>query len=490
MPGRCSILVVYRIPSFLTEIQHIKLSELTQQVRDVMRGSFPDSYWIVAEVSGHKFYPNNDRHYFELVEKAEGSNEPIAKVNARAWFEGSQTIHQFETVTGQKFTTNLQVLIRVKVEFHPAHGFALILVDIDPSFTLGNLERQRLETLQRLVDENPDAVRKLGDEYITRNKNLPLNPVIQHIAIIGSPNSEGYVDFTHTLQHNQHGYQFNIDIYQSSVQGMAAEKELVNRFIDIHASEKKYDCVVLIRGGGAKTDFLVFDTYQLSRVAARFPIPIITGLGHHKDVSIVDLMVHTSVKTPTKAAEFIIAHNRRFEEEILVMQRTIIIKSQQLVAEQVHDINTTQVFIMNQTRLLVNHHQDQMQGFKQAITRQGTALLQKQQTSIHGLINAIKSGTKITVTHEQMEIKNRTEKIKTFSNKFLTNQKTKMDNFHSMIKIMDPKNILKKGFAMVVQDGKIISDPQNIQPGSEITVVMEKYDIDTQVISTKKNGTT
>jgi exodeoxyribonuclease VII large subunit len=474
----------------LTQIQHIKLSELTRQVRDAMRGAFPDSYWIVAEVSGHKFYPNNDRHYFELVEKAEGSNEPIAKVNARAWYEGSQTIHTFETVTGQKFTTNLQVLIKVKVEFHPAHGFALILVDIDPSFTLGNLEKQRLETLQRLVDENPDAIKKLGDEYITRNKNLELNPVIQNIAIIGSPNSEGYVDFTHTLENNQYGYRFNIDIYQSSVQGMAAEKELVNRFIDIHSSQKKYDCVVLIRGGGAKTDFLVFDTYQLSRAAARFPIPIITGLGHHKDVSIVDLMVHTSVKTPTKAAEFIIAHNRRFEEDMLVMQRTIIIKSQQMMAEQVQRMNATQVLIMNQTRLLVTRHQEYMQGFKQVVTRQGTAMLQKQQTSIAGLINTLKSGTKMAINHEQMEVKNRAERIKTFSSRYLANQKTKMDNFHSIIKIMDPKNILKKGFAMVAKDGKIISDPKNLQPGTEITVIMEKYDIHTQVTSTKKNGTT
>src|SRR5690606_8737730 len=180
--------------------------------------------------------------------------------------------------------------------------------------SLGNLERLRKETLRRLLQENPDHVALVDDQYITRNKQLRLNCVIQRIALIGSPRSEGYTDFVHTIDHNQFGYRFAIDYYYSAVQGVSAEQELVSTLIKVYEKSKDvpYDCVVITRGGGAKTDFLVFDTYALSRVVARFPIPIITGIGHHKDVSIVDMMAHTLTKTPTKAAEFILAHNRAF----------------------------------------------------------------------------------------------------------------------------------------------------------------------------------
>lgn len=474
----------------MENIQHITLSELTHEVRNVMRSAFPDTYWIVAEVSGHKFYANNDRHYFELIEKAEGTNEPIAKVNARAWYEGSQTIHAFEESTGQKFTTGLQVLIKVKVEFHPAHGFALILVDIDQTFTLGNLEKQRLETLHRLVAENPDAIRKVGEEYITRNKELELNIVINHIAIIGSPNSEGYIDFTHTLDNNQFGYKFNIDIYQSSVQGLAAEKELVQKFIDIHVSGKQYDCVVLIRGGGAKTDFLVFETYQLSRAAARFPIPIITGLGHHKDVSIVDMMVNTSVKTPTKAAEFIIAHNRDFEEEILQMQQSIIIRSQQLIAEYLQKINSKQIAIMNQARSLVEGHKEQMQEFKQTVTGTTIKVLNHHQSELKSSISTLKSGAKVIYSQEKNALQNAIANIRVNSGKYLDAKKNKIGHIQSIVKMADPINILNRGFALVSMNGKVITNGEKIKKGDSITVTLKNTEIETEVTSTqKKNGT-
>ncbi|HEX8515170.1 MAG TPA: exodeoxyribonuclease VII large subunit [Bacteroidia bacterium] len=305
------------------KIQHIKLSDLTKKVEEAIKNTFgSEFYWIVAEISTHKFYPNNDRHYFEFIEKVEGEMDPVAKVKGVSWQSGSQCIKLFEKDTGQVFTNGVQVLVKVKVEYQSAFGLQLVLLDIDSSFTLGNLEKQRRETLERLVKENPDSIKKIGEEYFTKNKAIKLNAVIQNIAIIGSPNSEGYTDFTHTITNNQFHYKFAIDIYQSSVQGMEAEKELVNKLVFVFQNSTKYDCVVIIRGGGAKTDFLVFDTYNLARAVARFPIPIITGLGHHKDVSVVDLMVHTSTKTPTKAAEFIISHNRAFEDSIQFFKRT------------------------------------------------------------------------------------------------------------------------------------------------------------------------
>jgi len=470
----------------LSEIQYIKLSDLTREIREVVKRSFNDTYWIIAEVSGHKFYPNNDRHYFELIEKEDGTNEPIAKVNARAWFEGSQTIKKFEETTGQIFSTGLQVLIKVKLEFHPAHGFALILVDIDPFFTLGNLEKQRQLTLQKLLNENADAIKKVGDEYITRNKKITLNAVIQHIAIIGSPNSEGYTDFTHTLESNQYGYTFKIDIYQSSVQGQLAEKELITKLIDIHQSNINYDVVVMIRGGGAKTDFLVFDTYQLARAAARFPIPIITGIGHHKDVSIVDMMVNTSVKTPTKAAEFIIAHNKLFEEKVSVLQSSIIIRTQQLLKENFEGVNFLHSHLINNTQSLLQLNKDSLNGVRYTVTNTTLSLINKFNNQLQSVKGELRGASKLIVTKEKQHLLILHENIKTGAIRTLKNKNNELVHHQSLLKLIDPKNLLKKGFAIISKNGKIIVSGKNVEKGDELTIEMNQHSITTEVKSTKK----
>ncbi len=518
----------------MIEINSIKLSELTKKIEDAIKQTVgADFYWVIAEISGHKFYPNQDRHYFEFVEKVDGQNEPIAKVGGVSWFDGSQHIKLFEIATGQKFTNGIQVLVKVKVEFHQSFGFSLVLHDIDQSFTLGNLEKQRRETLLRLVSENPSFIKKVGEEFITLNKNLKLSLAIQNIAIIGSPNSEGYTDFIHTISSNQFGYKFSIDIYQSSVQGAEAEKELIKKLIDIYNSKIKYDCVVIIRGGGEKTDFIVFDTYNLSRAVAKFPIPIITGIGHHKDVSVVDLMTNTSTKTPTKAAEFIISHNRSLEDLILILQKEIIIKSQQLLSKAIEKINAiniviinksrtfisrhkdilndtnliitnnsrtfisrhkdilnnTNIIITNNSRTFLNHKKDGLNNLNQIIINKTKTIIYNRQTNLVSLLNKFLSRPKIITANKNAELSNLIGNLKIFSNKYFINHRVYLRHYETMVKVMSPQNILKRGFAIVSRKGKILKNSETIIPGNELTITMESFDINTKVISkTKNNG--
>ncbi len=464
-------------------INYIKLSELTKKVEEAIKLSFSDLYWIIAEVSSHKFYPNQDRHYFELVEKEEGFMDPIAKIKGVSWQEGSQYIKQFEKDTGQKFTNGLQVLVKVKVEYHSAHGLQVILKEIDQNFTLGNLEKQRRETLLRLVADNPDTIKKVGDEYHTKNKSLKFNPIIQSIAVIGSPNSEGYTDFTHTLSANQYNYKFSIDVFQSSVQGASAEKELVNKLVSIFQTSKKYDCVVIIRGGGAKTDFLVFDTYAVSKAVARFPIPIITGIGHHKDISIVDLMVNTSTKTPTKAAEFIIAHNNNFENLVFQIQKNIIIKSQQIFSNHTNRLNAANILIINKSRTIISVYKDEINKYNQTVVNKTKTILYNKQTNLVSLLNELLSRPKIITSNKHNELSNIIDNLNLNSNKFLTRQNNFLNHYVSVMKLMNPQNILKKGFAIVSQKGKILKDGESIDNGSELTISMSDYEINTKVIS-------
>ncbi len=278
---------------------HINLSELTKEIQRTLDSTFSHKlYWVIADVTNHIFKEKNNYHYFDLVEKRQGTADIVAKISGKAWGTGSSKIRDFERITGQRFTNNINVLLQVKVNYHPAFGLAVGVSNIDVNFTIGILEQQRQKTLSLLVDKNPNVVKKVGDAYHTRNKSLTMGAVIQKIALVSSKSSAGRQDFLHTLENNPYGYRFIIDEYHTIVQNEANVMILRQAMIDIFHTKKNYDVVVIIRGGGAQTDFLIFDNYETGLVIAKFPIPIITGIGHQKNETVADLMAHTVTKTP------------------------------------------------------------------------------------------------------------------------------------------------------------------------------------------------
>jgi exodeoxyribonuclease VII large subunit len=435
----------------------------------------------VAEVSGHTFYADRNRHYFDFVEKGQAGAEPIAKVKGVAWSKGDQQIKIFEAATGQHFTNGIQILARVKVEFSAKFGLSLILEDIDYSYTLGNLEKQRRETLARLIKENPDAIQLIDGEYATRNKSVKTNLVLQRIAVIGSPNSDGYTDFLHTLTQNQYGYKFVVDIFQSSVQGETAAPEMVKCLIEIYGSTTKYDSVVFIRGGGSKVDFLAFDHYVLAKAVARFPIPVITGLGHHRDVSIVDMMAHTSTKTPTKAAEWIVANNRSFEEEVERIQKALVIRSQQNISRQKNAINNAHLVMVNNARLVIQTHQSKLGKMNQLIVRSVDNVLFDQKTKLLDIQRKLTTRPEMFFSARKNEIIRLSDQLQLNVPKLLASHSKGMDHLASMIRLMSPQSILKRGFAMVSVDGKVVSDASKIEVGMMIDVRLGDQILETTV---------
>lgn len=253
-------------------IPHIKLSELNRQVAAVIdRHLSAQVFWVVADVTNHSFKEKSNYHYFDLVEKSVYSADLVAKIAGKAWGSGSQKIAAFERVTGQRFTNNIHVLVRVKVVFHVVYGLSLEVQDIDPSFTLGMLEQQRQATLALLLKNNPAFIRLEGERYTTHNSALPLPAVIQRIAVVSSRTSAGNQDFRHTLEHNRFGYHFIIDDYHTMVQNEANADLFLDSLVSVFTSGNPYDVVVINRGGGAQTDFLLFDNYQVGLAVAKFP---------------------------------------------------------------------------------------------------------------------------------------------------------------------------------------------------------------------------
>ena len=445
------------------------------------------TYWVVADVTNHSFYKQKGYHYFDLVEKDEHAGGIVAKVAAVAWGNGAVRIREFETVTGQEFKNDIHVLVRVAVSYHQVHGLQITVLDIDTSFTVGLLEQQKQQTLLRLTTECAGFIRKEGDHYVTRNNQLALNTVIQRLAVITSGNSAGYQDFRHTLEHNHFGYTFKIDNYFTVVQGETKAELVQQRLIDIFSSKAPYDAVVMIRGGGAQTDFLLFDTFILGRAVAKFPIPVITGIGHQKNETITDMMAHTATKTPTKAAEMIIAHNRAFEEAVISMQQTILIRSQQLFSTHFQALSSLNSTVINQTRTLLATHKEELHTCHNAVLHTSKSILLNRHRELMSLSNAVLARPRITVSNRLNDLDNITANLRSFSRMFIQGKHAQVAHYDALIKLMSPASILKRGFALVYQDGHIINNAESLQPGSHIKVVLQDASLEATI--TAKNIT-
>lgn len=452
----------FQIDTHLQDLQPIRLSQLTAAIDKALADAFrKTSVWVIADVTNHTFRPEKNYHNFDLVEKDPHSNAIIARVQSKAWGAGSTSIAHFQQTTGQRFSNNISVLVNVSVTYHPVFGLQLNLNNIDINFTLGALEQERLATLARLVDENPGFIRKEGDVFITKNKELPLNRVIQDIAVISSRTSAGWQDFKHTLENNSFGFVFRVDDYFTIVQGENNAQQFLSKLIEVFTSGKSYDAVVIIRGGGAQTDFLIFDNYLIGKAVAKFPIPVITGIGHQKNETIADLMAHTQTKTPTKAAEFIIHHNRVFEEAIRQFQKTIVIRAQQRFSAGF------------QALALLQH----------STVHQSKEILFERNREILAIASAMVTKPKMIVYNRLNDMQQLALNLHTFGPLYLRNRRGELEHFISVYKILSPENTLRRGFAIIKSNDRITSDPAALAVGQEVRIILSDKEMGATITS-------
>ncbi|MDQ0106696.1 exodeoxyribonuclease VII large subunit [Chitinophaga terrae (ex Kim and Jung 2007)] len=449
------------------------MSELTGQIQQTLNNAFASqTYWVVADVTNHSFYSQKGYHYFDLVEKDVQGGGIVAKVSAVAWGTGAERIREFEIVTGQQFKNDIHVLVRVAVSFHQIHGLQITLLDIDTNFTVGLLEQQKQATLLRLVTTYPEFIRQSGNRYITRNNQLQMNQVIQRIAVVSSGNSAGYQDFIHTIRNNHFGYSFQVDNYFTVVQGEAQAELVQQRLIDIYNSGIAYDVVVIIRGGGAQTDFLLFDTFLVGRAVARFPIPIITGIGHQKNETIADLMAHTAVKTPTKAAEMIIAHNRMFEEKLTQLRQQIIIRSQQLFSRNLQVLSSLQGGIINTTKDLITAQKENVVAHQHTIAQAAKGMLANKKQDLSAVSGTLLLKPRMVVTKRQNDIAMTIAALQSSGRLYFQRKNSQIAHYVSLCQLMDPAHILKRGFAIIHHNGKIVGNAASISEGAGIEIQM------------------
>ena len=275
-----------------TPKESLTLYDLQRMVRGALESRFSDPVWISAEISELKL--NNSGHcYLNLVEKGAGGGTPRAEARAMIWRSAYKNIATtFEQATGSPLCSGLKVLVRVVVNFHETYGYSLQIIDIDPSYTLGDVERRRRETIEQLM----------ADGIWDMNRELTLARPTLRIAVVSSATAAGYRDFMRELGRNN--YRFRTTLFESTMQGDGGEDSVVAALEEIAAKEEEFDMVATIRGGGSTSDLALFDSYRIASHIAQFPLPVVTGIGHDKDVSVADMVAHTHCKTPTAVATF------------------------------------------------------------------------------------------------------------------------------------------------------------------------------------------
>ena len=278
------------------------LYELNEYIRRVIALNFAEPIWVNAEISQIKEVRGNV--YMDLVYHDDQTNEIKAQISAGIWFKSYLFLkNKLGALLPSLLSEGTHVLLKVQVEFTERYGMKLIVEDIDPSFTIGQMEMNRQKILQKLFDEG----------LTHQNKLTKLPVVIQRIAVISSDNAAGYIDFINHLSQNPYGYQFKTTLFRASLQGQNTEREVCQALNDISEDASKYDCTVIIRGGGSKLDLAWFDNFNIGARIAKSPIPVMTGIGHDINATVADTVAHTTLKTPTAAADFIISHNICFE---------------------------------------------------------------------------------------------------------------------------------------------------------------------------------
>ncbi len=392
------------------------LSGLNLLIGKALKQAFPELVWLEAEIS--RITERSGHFYIELVEKS--GSDILAKSSAVIWRNTSYIIRQkLRNKFDDLIQPGIHVKILVSVDYHPVYGHKLIIHDLDPEFTMGQMELMRTRILQRLKDE----------KLLDKNKLTALPLALKNIAVISSETAAGYQDFIKQLTHNRFGYTFNISLFNASMQGANLEQEVVAALRNIQA-QGKWDVVCIVRGGGSRVDLAWFDNYEVAREIANSVIPVITGIGHEIDKSVADFVAHSSVKTPTATAEFIVQYNHRFEETINNL---------------VFDISQISLnFLENKEKTLANSGQ--------LLYLYSKGLLDQQASKLLLLESEVKNSVLLALDRHRVNLE-------------------KMEQF---LEIASPENILKKGYAIVRQGDKVIRRAEEIN--KEELVHIQFYD--------------
>lgn len=412
----------------------LSLFELNNLVRVTLEQTLDGEYWLHAELSEARL-ASNGHFYVEFVEKDAAGRALVARARGTMW---ARTYHilapLFERATGERLRAGLKVRVLVTVEFHELYGHSLNIINIDPSYTMGDMARRRHEILAQLQ----------ADGILEDNRQLPLPRLMQRVAVVSSPGAAGYGDFCNQLEQNAYGLYFHLRLFPAVMQGAQVEASVLAALESIMSQADDFDCVVIIRGGGATSDLSDFDTYALAAAVAQMPLPVIVGIGHERDETVLDVVAHTRVKTPTAAAAFLIEHQ----------------------LEQLTALQDLQARINEAATMLIQQQRQTLERLTSSLPRALALMSERQRRQIDNLsarFSAALQRQLLAVGHQQeRQWQTLTQAVRLR----LQREQSAMQLLTQRLSALDPAQLLRRGYSLTfTADGRLIKSPTDVQPG-------------------------
>jgi exodeoxyribonuclease VII large subunit len=438
--------------------EKVSLTELQLIIRDSLYLALPDFYWVMAEISELK--ENSAGHcYLELIEKHPDDKNVRARVKAIIWSKRFMFLKAFfENTTGETLREGLKILVKIKVEYHEVYGLSLIISDIDPAFTIGEMAMKRQLIIKRLEQEG----------VFTMNKELRFPALPQRIAVISSKNAAGYSDFVNHLKGNSFGYVFYTSLIETSLQGVETEQSVISALDKIALSTHLFDLVVIIRGGGSQSDLSWFDNYNIAYHITQFPLPVITGIGHDKDVSVTDMVANMSLKTPTAVADFLIDSVAGAENYLIEMIPGIINASRIIIEKNKTRIESSSIKLFPLSRIMISAIRDTLTSKIIEINTTGKELIFRAALIPADQRSKLSSSVKSLFSRNKSAFERYNQRFITCTKNFLSVSNVRMSALENTMQLLNPLNILQRGYTITSRNGEILKVSDQIKEGDII----------------------
>ncbi len=453
------------------EIKTYTLSELQHEIKESISEQFPFAVWIVAEINTltrHK----SGHCYMELVQKSKTSNSIIAQARATVWANKFSFISAyFESETDSELAAGMNVMLQVTITYHEVYGLSLNVIGINPTYTIGDMERAKKEIIARLINEG----------VFDMNKTQSFPAVVQNIAVISSSTAAGYGDFVNHLETNTYGYHINITLFEAAMQGEQTEISVLDALNRIGEEYENYDAVAIIRGGGSKNDLSWFDNYNIAYMVTQFPLPVISGIGHERDESIVDMVAHTRMKTPTAVANFIIDYNAQFEEQVDSTSSEIFgIAKEFLMSSEMYLNNMTMSIMKVRTRL--SKDTERCDRIMSEIRTGLNVRMKEEEMKLNMIGNKLETSPKRLISEQESHLNGIKELISRTTKHRIEKANEKLSFLEHRLTLNDPRTILKRGYSITRINGKVVTNDLETNEGD----IMETLLYDGKVTSVVK----
>ncbi len=451
--------------------QALSLLELQREIKSAVELNLDTHYWVVGEISDINI--NYKGHcYMNLVQKDEHSDNILAKTRTIIWANHYRMLSSyFKSQTKKSLRAGLKVMFKVRVNYHEQYGLSLQAVDVDPTYTMGDVEKRRREIIAKLEEAGVTDM----------NKTIDLPLVIHNIAVISSDTAAGFGDFVAQMETNPKHYAFNIELFRAAMQGEDTEKSVVNALEAIFNSDTDFDVVVIIRGGGAKPDLSWFDNYNIAAHVAQFPVPVFSGIGHERDASVTDMVAHTHLKTPTAVAEMIINHNRGFEESIDQELEILLSVLRQYLNDKKQHLNTISKNFIPLVNAHINEQERTLQLMYNKLYSKNHHVLHSNKQKIDHLSYQLSTTCKTHINLHKEHTNRLTGELKNTYKGVMVHEKYRLERYQDKIEAENPVRLLEKGFSMTSKNGKPVNSVKEVKKGDIISTTFRDGDIDSEV---------